>query len=151
MASQTITLGSLSALFDDYFVNVTVQLDSALVQGGGTGWFRRFTWSGGSDQISLNVSSTSSETPGTAGPDFTEAVENYASAFTFSYSGGTSIVLKGPNHPDITSRDMSEPYAWTPDNASEFETWLGNVGSNSVTLVIDDGVFCSSSCAFFCG
>ena len=93
-----------------------VLVDSALIEGGSTAWLRLVQRVGAS--FVLRLSATETGDPLDAGPEFTDGVTLYERAFTFSEAGGDSITLKGPNHPDNSFQDPSEPYFWTPDNGS---------------------------------
>ena len=78
--------------------------------------------------------------PSADGPEFTEAVEQYSSAFMFDVAGGQGITLKGPAHPDNTFPDPAEPYFWTPDNGPAWNDWAVEAVNDDVTLTISDGV-----------
>ena len=135
--SQAISLGS------DPFDNANnawtgaVLVDAALIDGGGTAYLREIDPSG--IHVRVKLSSTSTGDADVAGPEFTTAFETYATAFTFSESGGSSIVLKGPHHPGNIFQDGSEVYYWTPDNSNAWSTWHTGLGSGVVTLTLDDG------------
>ena len=77
--------------------------------------------------------------PNASGPQLTDTWEVYASALILSEAGGDSVTLKGPNHPDNTFQDPSEPYFWTPDNGSAFASWIQALGTGEITLTLDDG------------
>ena len=111
-----------------------VLVDSALIEGGGTAWLRLVQRVGSS--VQLRLSATETGDPLDAGPEFTDGVTLYDTAFTFAEAGGDSVTLKGPNHADNTFQDPSEPYFWTPDNGSDWAAWVTGTGSGAITVTI---------------
>jgi len=61
-------------------------------------------------------------------------------AGTFVGPGSSTLVLKGPDHPDNTFADPDEPYFWTPDNAADAQAWFTANSFQKVTLTLDDGI-----------
>ena len=137
MAEQSISLGSVPWSSSSSWSGA-VLVDAALVDGGGVAYLRVVRAARGGRTV-LRLSATPTGSPSTAGPGFTAAVRLYAAALTFSVTGGGSITLKGPNHPDNPVRDASEPYYWTPDNAVAWQSWQQGLGAGIVTLTIRDG------------
>ena len=108
-----------------------VLLDSALIAGGGVAYFRYFRQLIGNPKIRL--ASTADSSPTASGPEFTREFETADNALMF-VSGESSIVLKGPGHPDNEYVDDSEPYYWTPDNTEAFRDWFEANHENAITL-----------------
>ena len=128
----------------------------------------RFQLSGNGQDSSNNVVIRTVETPdgslgSSAGPHLSDAAEQYVSFATLSVPGMTDLVLAGPDHPDVATRDSSEPYQWVPgddydtgaitylysvnDQPSGLAAWVEDFKStysadNTVraTLTLDDGV-----------
>ena len=138
MASQTIDLGDgpdINVGFDP-----AVQIDSSFIEGGGEAYLRFVRNQVGSVHIRLSASQTEAVEEGA--PHFTTAFEIYASAFTFTSAGGTSIVLKGPNHADNSFPDPDNLYLWTPDNSADWNIFANAVQtSGNLTLTLNDGGF----------
>ncbi len=115
-----------------------VRLDAALVAGGQTAYLRLVREVAGSVQFELAINATiASAEPG---PHFTPELERADEAFTFAGPGGSTLVLKGPDHPDNTFADPDEPYFWTPDNAADAQAWFVANSFRKVTLTLDDGI-----------
>ena len=95
-------------------------IDPIFVVGGGTAYLRRFGISGSSTRLDVSESDTGGFSG--AGPELVPEWENWENAIVFDADGG-GITLKGPNHPDNSFSDPSEPYFWTPDNGSAFRNW----------------------------
>ena len=115
-----------------------LRLDPALVAGGQTAYLRLVRNVAGSVQIETAVNATlASAEPG---PHFTEELETADEALTFVGPGGSTLVLKGPNHPDNGFVDPDEPYFWTPDNATDAAAWFPANSFQKVTLTLDDGI-----------
>ena len=89
-----------------------VLIDPKFVEGGGVAYLRYIRVIGGS--IQLRTSLTAGADPDDAGPELTPLWETYEEAITLTDSLGNSIVLKGPNHPDNSFAEGTEPYFWTP-------------------------------------
>ena len=134
----------------------------------GTAWFVRFQLSGNGQDSSNNIVIRTVETPdgslgSSAGPHLSDAAEQYVSFATLSVPGMTDLVLAGPDHPDVATRDSSEPYQWVPgddydtgaitylysvnDQLAGLAAWVEDfkgvyAADNTVraTLVLDDGV-----------
>ena len=111
-----------------------VRLDRSMIAGGVEAYLRHLSQSGGN--VRMRLAATADGEPSDAGPEFTEALETADVAFRFAASGGTSITLKGPNHPDNRFSDASEPYFWIPDNAAAFSAWLLAHHDEVITLTI---------------
>ena len=95
-------------------------LDPVFVVGGGTAYLRRFGISGNSTRLDVSESDTGSFVG--AGPELVTEWEDWEGAIVFDADAG-GITLKGPNHPDNSFSDPSEPYFWTPDNGAAFRDW----------------------------
>ena len=134
MAQQQIPLGVVDLIVG---WDGAVQLDAALVAGGGPAYLRHVSISGNS--IRVRLSATAAGDPTDAGPEFTEAVEQHSS-FTFDVAGGQGITLTGPAQPDSTFPDPTEPYFWTPDDGPAWNAWAVGAVNGDVTLTISDGV-----------
>ena len=114
-----------------------VLLDPALIVGGGVAYLRYIERVGNSIRVRLGASET--DNPLDVGPHFTQAFEAADEAFTFVALTGSTLVLKGPGHPDNTFADLIEPYFWTPDNGAAMAAWFTG-RSGAFTLTLDDGV-----------
>ena len=97
-------------------------IDPSLVAGGATAYLRRIGESGGGS-CQIDTSSTASGSYTGAGPELIPEWENLVNAIVFTADDG-GITLKGPNHPDNSFRDPTEPYFWTPDNNTDFRDWI---------------------------
>ena len=145
MASQQVTVSIGEDEDGDLYRNWegAILLSSSLIQGGGVAYLRRVFWStAGDDQgrIFLQLSSSPTGTPTGGGPDFTTAVENYSSAFTFRQES-RSIIRGGPNYSGNESRDSSEPYSWNTNSSVGTRQWAQNlVADTAITITIRDGV-----------
>ena len=106
-------------------------IDPVFVVGGGTAYLRRFGISGNSTRLDVSVSDTGSFVG--AGPELVPEWEDWEGAIVFDADGG-GITLKGPNHPDNSFSDPSEPYFWTPDNGSAFRDWYLTEPQNVTVL-----------------
>ena len=105
-------------------------IDSSLVVGGATAYLRRIGESGGGN-CRIDISSAASGSYAGAGPELIPAWENLVNAIVFSADGG-GITLKGPNHPDNSFRDPTEPYFWTPDNSTAYRDWIAAEPQNVI-------------------
>ncbi len=114
------------------------RLDAALVAGGQTAYLRLIRDVAGSVQFELAINATVAASE--PGPHFTPELERADEAFTFVGPGGSTLVLKGPDHPDNTFADPDEPYFWTPDNATDAQAWFSANSFQKVTLTLDDGI-----------
>ena len=130
---QTVDLGAWN--FGGFTGAILIEPD--LIVGRATAYLRQVDWASGTG-VSLLLSSTDTGQPHTAGPEFIPDVEDYNLAFTFADSGGGSVVIGGPNDPDSSSLDPTEPYYWLPSNNFEWLTWYNNAANNGydVTLTI---------------
>ena len=124
--SQTIILGG----FSGGGWSGAVLLNSGLIEGGAVAYLRRVYTSGSSPRVEIASSATAS--PADLGPEFTDGVETWSEAFLFDADGST-VTLKGPNHPDNSFSDPSEPYFWTPDNSAAWRAWF--LAAPAATLV----------------
>ena len=114
------------------------RIDAALIAGGQTAYLRLIRDVAGSVQFELAINATvASAEPG---PHFTEELETADEAFTFVGPGGSTLVLKGPDHPDNTFADPDEPYFWTPDNSTDAQAWFSANAFQKATLTLDDGI-----------
>ena len=134
--TQTINLGTITS--DGW--EGAVLIDPALVVGGVTAYLRFLSVVGSSPQ--LRISATTTGDPTDPGPELTEALETYETAITLSRPGADNLVLKGPNHPDNSFSDATEPYFWTPDNFSAVSAWWTAAieSGEDITFRFDDGV-----------
>ena len=115
-----------------------VRLDAALVAGGQTAYLRLIRDVAGSVQFELAINATVAGSE--PGPHFTPELERADEAFTFVGPGSSTLVLKGPDHPDNTFADPDEPYFWTPDNAADAQAWFVANSFEKVRLTLDDGI-----------
>ncbi|MCY4660251.1 MAG: DUF1833 family protein, partial [Acidobacteria bacterium] len=114
------------------------RIDAALIAGGQSAYLRLIRDVAGSVQFELAINATiASAEPG---PHFTPELERADEAFTFVGPGSSTLVLKGPDHPDNTFADPDEPYFWTPDNAADAQAWFSANAFQKVTLTLDDGI-----------
>lgn len=116
-------------------------IDRGLIAGDATAYLRHIRRIGNGIQVQLAAAAAG--TPYDTGPEFTEALETADRAFTFA-AGGSTLVLKGPNHADLAGHrtaipDPSEPYYWIPDNAADMAAWFG-AAHGDFTLTLDDGI-----------
>ena len=141
MPSQTLNLG----LITDILWTGAIQVNSTLIDGGATAYLRTIQLV--SNSIILRLASSSTDDPTATGPMFTNEVELFNSALTFTSSDNSNVILKGPGHLSNTFSDPTEPYFWTPDNGIAWNAfWVSAVNNNStVTLVINDGISLSES------
>ena len=130
---QTVDLGAWG--FGGFTGAILIEPD--LIVGRGTAYLRQLDWASGTG-VSLLLATTDTGQPHTAGPEFISDVEDYNLAFTFADSNGGSVVIGGPNDPDSSSLDPTEPYYWLPSNNFEWLTWYNNAANNGydVTLTI---------------
>ena len=103
------------------------------VEGGGAAYLREITTVGTSIRISISVAATGSYS--TFGPELVQAWLNYENAIVFTDDDGDSLTLKGPNHPDNSFRDPSEPYFWTPDNNTEWRNYWNAAHDNLIVTL----------------
>ena len=142
MAGQIINFGTMPwGVSNDvpYQPDPGILIDPSLVSGGGTAYFRHYHQLGSGNAQFYTDSSATGGSPIGAGPDLTPAWEIADEAITFTEEGGSSLILKGPNHPDNTFSDPSESYFWTPDNRSAHASWVTNVGDGAVSMILWDG------------
>ena len=111
----------LGVLIAPFLWEGSVLLDPGLIEGAAVGYLRLVRNSGGNVLVSL--SATAGGDAGLVGPRFRAEIEEFAEAFILESGDGSSITLKGPNHPANSFQDPSEPYFWTPDNNSELVAW----------------------------
>ena len=71
----------------------------------------------------IGIASTADGDDTDAGPELSNAWETHADAITLHRDGVDDLVLKGPNNPDNSFSDPTEPYFWVPDNGTEFAAW----------------------------
>ena len=136
MATQVIALGTGVILGPAW--QGAILVETQLVEGDATAYLRSVQEIAGSIRISL--AATTGDDPAVPGPEFTDLFETAVSAFTFSEAGGASVVLKGPNHPDNSVPDATDPYAWIPDNSAAWSAWVNGLGAGEISLTLDDGV-----------
>ena len=114
-----------------------VLLDRALIAGGGVAYLRYFQVNAGGPKIRL--AATTDGQSDADGPEFTDGFETADDALTL-VSGASSVVLKGPGHPDNVYADPSEPYWWSPDNHRAVSAfWVVN-HDNAITLTLSGPV-----------
>ena len=135
MASQTIDLGITS--FSGGAWEGAVLLDAALVAGGGVAYLRYIAVVGPSIQVRLALNAT--DDPSGAGPEFAAVLETAAAVFTFR-AGSDAVVLKGPNHPDNAFQDPTDPYFWSPDNGTQWNTFALSSRTDNIVLTLNDGL-----------
>ena len=139
MAAQTIVLGvSPFGTGNDSSWEGAVLVDADLIDGGGAAYLRFIQNVTGS--IRVRLAATTTADPTEAGPHFSSTMETADAAFVLTAAGGSSLTLKGPNHPDNTFADPSDPYFWTPDNSAAWNTWVTTLGAGSVSLTLSDGI-----------
>ena len=134
MASQTLSLGTLAS---NASWTGAILVDPGFVVGGVPAYLRVVNRVGTSIQVRLAANTT--DDPNLTGPEFIPAIETAVAAFTFSDDEGNSLVLKGPDNPDNSFEDDTEPYFWTPDNSAEMVAYWAGVRTN-MELVLNDGV-----------
>ena len=143
MAGQIINLGvNPWGVSNDtaYQPDPGILIDSSLVDGGGVAYFRHYAHLGsGNAQMYTDAAATGGSPIG-LGPDLTSAWETANEAITFTEEGGSSLILKGPGHPDNDFSDATESYFWTPDNRTAHSDWITNLGNGAVTMILWDGV-----------
>ena len=111
-----------------------------MIEGGGVAYLRVINPSGGGS-LQIRLSDTPTSEPNDPGPAFVDSLLILEDAFTFDSDGNAgSIVLKGPNHPDNSFQDPTEPYFWTPDNGVAFIAWSNAARTQNVTLTLNGGV-----------
>ena len=130
---QAVDLGAWG--FSGFTGAILIEPD--LIVGRATAYLRQVDWASGNG-VSIQLASTTTGPPFDTGPEFISDVEDYSLAFTFEDSAGGSVVIGGPNDPDNSSQDRTEPYFWVPGNASAWFTWYNQAFSNGydVTLTI---------------
>ena len=117
-----------------------ILVDPLLIEGGGVAYLRVINPSGGGS-LQIRLSDTPTSEPNDPGPAFVDSLLILEDAFTFDSDGNAgSIVLKGPNHPDNSFQDPTEPYFWTPDNGVAFIAWSNAARTQNVTLTLNGGV-----------
>ena len=112
-----------------------ILIEPDLIVGRAAAYLRQIDWASGTG-VSLLLASTDTGQPHTAGPEFIPDVEDYSLAFTFADSNGGSVVIGGPNDPDSTSQDPTEPYYWLPSNNFEWLTWYNNAANNGYDVIL---------------
>ncbi len=135
MTTQVISLGN-----NPFATNIwqgAVLLDAVFQSGTDPIYLRSIENVGSNIRVRTSVSATAAPTD--AGPDLSDAWETYEAAFTFSDADGSTLVMKGPGHPDNPFADPTEPYFWIPDNATAWNTWAP-ASHTAATLTLDDGV-----------
>ena len=90
-------------------------IDPIYVVGGATAYLRYVARAGNS--IQLRVAANTTDDPFLTGPQLVADLIESASAFTFTDSAGPSFVATGPDSPNSSFQDPSEPYFWTPAGA----------------------------------
>ena len=141
MPSQTISLGVQPfGISNDTAYEPTTRplVIPALVSGGGPAYLGFVERLGTSIRMYFDVAQTGGS-PSGVGPDLTDLWETYESAIVLRETGGASITLRGPNHPDNTFSDATEAYFWTPANGAALGTWITGLGTGEIRLTLDDG------------
>ena len=153
MARQTFTIGAHSGLdsLDRVSWDVSVLrgqghlINTDLVLNGAIAYVGFLQVRAGNVSSTFRVTDDDAEPTTNVGPELTSVWETSPVAITIT-SGGQSIVLKGPNHPDNSNQDPTEPYHWNPDNQTEIQNWitayraLTSAQQATTTLTLDDGV-----------
>ena len=139
MATQILSLGVLGDGALTFDGSDAILLDSALVANNAVAYFRYLRLSGNDIRIRLAVSTTGNAS--VAGPEFTDTVENYVEALTFSrVDGSNSITLPGPGHSSNTVPDSSDPYFWGPPSSPSILQWRADNLGEEIQLTIFDGI-----------
>ena len=139
MATQILSLGVLGDGALTFDGSDAILLDSALVAGNAIAYFRYLRISGNDIRVRLAVTTTGNAS--VAGPEFTDAVENYVGALTFSrVDGSNSITLPGPGHSSNSVPDSSDPYFWGPPSSPSILQWRADNLGEEIQLTIFDGV-----------
>ena len=114
-------------------------IDSAYIENGATAYLREVRHTGGSN-IRIELSSASDDNPKDAGPQFTDAVELYASSFEFE-AGDQSLLVPGPRYSGNAFTGTIEPYHWTVPANVDWLTFASSIPVGAtVTLTVHDGV-----------
>ena len=95
----------------------------------------------------MELARSQTEAGTVAGPEFTEAAEQYVTLITITLNG-IDYVFAGPGHSSGFLEDDTEPYAWRPSAANRgmvtalLIAYLGasSAERNAVTITLDDGV-----------
>ena len=88
-----------------------------------------------------------------SGDDLSGDWEVSATAITLSAPNG-DFVSVGPNHPDATGADDTEPYEWNPSNIAGLDAWITGflaltpTQQSMLTLTLDDGVTANTAPSF---
>ena len=133
MTTQAFSLGTLISNAD---WTGSILIDPALVVGGAEAYLRVLDLSGNSFRLETSATATGNED--LLGPELIPEWEVNADAIAFSDDGGGSLALKGPDHPDNTFDDETEPYFWTPDNSSELVTYWARLRTNLMLTLSDE-------------
>ena len=152
MAAQTITIGKndLNSTNRIDWSSLDVLIDPSLLADGGTGYLHEIELDARSSEARIWVwtKALTAEDPTTAGPDFTEDVEQYATAFVIE-AGSLTLTIPGPNATGSVSSDTIEPYSWQPASPLDHTTLqsfitsyraLTDAEKEATTLTITDGV-----------
>ena len=131
MPTQSFTIASLATSNE-----LATLIDPTLVDGGAVAYARVLNRVGTSIQFQLAATIDGDAFP--SGPAMNDAWLVYASAMILESAGVTALTLKGPNHPDNSFRDASEPYFWTPDNSADMVAFFAAALGSEVTVTITD-------------
>ena len=136
-AEYTLDLGDLSP---NATWNGAIRIPNRLVAGGGTGYLRRVSVTGGSSPALVFTVGPTDSVPqphltDDHGQQLISAWETYAEAVVLGDADGNSVTLKGPDHADNTNNDDNNPYFWTTDNAAALDTfWSRDKTGVTITL-----------------
>ena len=152
MAAQTLTIGKndRDATTAIDWSSLDALLDPSLLADGGTGYLHEIQLEVQSSEARIEVwtKASLSEPHTTAGPDFTDDVEQYAKAFVIE-AGGLTLTIPGPNATGSVSSDGVEPYRWKPASPLDHTALqsfitsyraLTDAQKEATTLTITDGV-----------
>ena len=90
------------------------------------------------DGLRIKLSSTSDGDVNIAGPEFTDAVENYLEAFIFINQDGEELTTPGPNNGTNLESDSAEPYLWRTSNFADVSAFF--VGIVNLSITIQDNI-----------
>ena len=90
------------------------------------------------DGLRIKLSSTPDGDVNIAGPEFTDAVENYLEAFIFINQDGEELTTPGPNNGTNLESDSAEPYLWRTSNFADVSAFF--VGIVNLSITIQDNI-----------
>ena len=86
------------------------------------------------DGLRIKLSSTPDGDVNIAGPEFTDAVENYLEAFIFINQDGEELTTPGPNNGTNLESDSAEPYLWRTSNFADVSAFFVGIANLSITI-----------------